>query len=143
MALQIGYTTTEQQHFSTNSPFSTKMSGFNVEDLVIDLFYCFEKNTKRKASLGEYCTFCDIDYRQIIKHVNTKWLSWERAVGRLLQQYDALTCKSYFLSEGMYCYSSSLVDYSIPRFRRRHASFGMPICKPSFTSTSSYKGLTR
>ncbi len=63
---------------------------------MIDLFYWFEKSTKRKASLGEYCTFCDIGYRQIVKHVNTRWLSLERAVS---QQYDAF--KSYFLSEGV------------------------------------------
>ena len=65
---------------------------------MIDLFYWFEKST---ASLGDYCTFCDVDYRQVVKHVNTRWLSLERAVGCVLQQFDAL--KSYFLSEGMYC----------------------------------------
>ena len=65
---------------------------------MIDLFYWFDKSTKRKASLMEYCSFCDIDYREIVKHVNTRWLSLERAVSRVLQQYDAL--KSYFLSEG-------------------------------------------
>ena len=34
-----------------------------------------------------------------MKHVNTRWLSLERAVSRVLRQYDAL--KSYFLSEGV------------------------------------------
>ena len=72
-------------------------SGFNIEDLVVNLFYWFNKSTKRKASLSDYCTFCDIDYRKIVKHVNTRWLSLERATTRTLQQYDAL--KSYFLSE--------------------------------------------
>ena len=76
-----------------------KVSGFSIEDLVVDLYYWFEKSTKRKSSLSEYCSFCDVDYRKIIKHVNTRWLSLERATTRVLQQYDAL--KSYFLSEGM------------------------------------------
>ena len=58
-----------------------------------------DKSTKRKASLGEYCSFCSTEYRQIVKHVNTRWLSLERAVSRVLQQYEAL--KSYFLSEGI------------------------------------------
>lgn len=75
-----------------------QVSGFHVEELVIDLFYWFEKSTKRKANLGEYCVFCDIEYRQIVKHVNTRWLSLERAITRTLQQFDAL--KSYVLSEG-------------------------------------------
>ena len=39
--------------------------GFNVDDVVIDLFYWFEKSTNRKAGLVEYCGFCYIDYRQI------------------------------------------------------------------------------
>ena len=56
------------------------VSGFNVDDLVIDLFYWFDKSTKRKAGMLEYCTFCDINYREIVKHVNTRWLSLERAI---------------------------------------------------------------
>jgi hypothetical protein len=35
------------------------VSGFNVDDMVIDLFYWFEKSINRKAGLVEYCTFCD------------------------------------------------------------------------------------
>ena len=81
------------------------MSGFNVEDLAIDLFYWFDKSTKRKALLSEYCNFCDVQYRDIIKHVNTRWFSLEKAVYRVLQQYDAL--KSYFISQGM------LLEYTI------------------------------
>ena len=87
-----------------------KVSKFNVEDLVIDIFFWFDKSTKRKASLNEYCSFCDIEYRQIVKHVNTRWLSLERAVGRVLQQYDAL--KSYFLSEGVSFPVSFLCHFS-------------------------------
>ena len=30
-----------------------EVTGFNVEDLVIDLFYWFEKSTKRKACLSD------------------------------------------------------------------------------------------
>lgn len=75
------------------------VSNFNVEEMVIDLFYWFDKSTKRKACLAEYCTFCDTSYREIVKHVNTRWLSLERAVGRVLQQFAAL--RSYCLSEGI------------------------------------------
>ena len=71
------------------------VSGFNVDDVVIDLFYWFEKSTNRMV---EYCTFCDVNYRQIVKHVNTRWLRLEQAIFRVLQQYSAL--KRYFLSEG-------------------------------------------
>ncbi len=56
-----------------------KVSKFDVEEMVIDIYYWFDKSTKRKASLSEYCTFCDTSYREIVKHVNTRWLSLERA----------------------------------------------------------------
>ena len=68
--------------------------------MIVDLFYWFNKSTKRKASLDSYCSFCDTSYREIIKHVSTRWLSLGRAVGRTLQQYEVL--KSYFSSEGKF-----------------------------------------
>lgn len=70
-----------------------------MEDLAIDIFYWFDKSTKRKASLQSYCVFCDTSYREVIKHVSTRWLSLERAVARILEKYVAL--QSYFSSEGI------------------------------------------
>ena len=77
-----------------------KVSKFNVEEIVIDLYYWFDKSTKRKANLQRYCVFCDTSYRDIIKHVSTRWLSLEKAINHTLQQYEAL--RSYFISEGSY-----------------------------------------
>uniref|UniRef100_A0A1X7TM57 DUF659 domain-containing protein n=1 Tax=Amphimedon queenslandica TaxID=400682 RepID=A0A1X7TM57_AMPQE len=45
-----------------------EVSGFSVDDFVIDIYYWFDKSTKRKATMAEYCTFCDVTYRDIIKH---------------------------------------------------------------------------
>jgi hypothetical protein len=35
-------------------------SGFNVQDLVVDIFlyYWFDKGIKRKNQLNEFCVFC-------------------------------------------------------------------------------------
>ena len=63
----------------------------------------------------EYCTFCDIEYRNIIKHVNVRWLSLEKAVYRVLQQYDGL--RSYFLSNVCTCTLCAADDHT-PRFIR-------------------------
>ena len=54
--------------------------GFDVEELTIDLFYWFDKSTKRKNGLRDYCKFCDQEYRAVVKHVSTQWLSLELAV---------------------------------------------------------------
>ena len=62
--------------------------------MCIDTCYWFDKSTKRKNGLESYYTFCDQEYRIIIKHVTTCWLSLERAVNRILKQYATL--KSYF-----------------------------------------------
>lgn len=59
----------------------------DVEEIVVDIFYHFSSSTKRKSGLEEYCNFCDIEYRKILKHINVRWLSLEAAVHRILQQY--------------------------------------------------------
>jgi len=70
--------------------------GFDVEDFAIDLYYWFDKSTKRKNDLLKYCEFCDQEYRKVIKHVSTRWLSLQLAVERSLKQYPSL--RSYFRS---------------------------------------------
>lgn len=74
----------------------TSYCNFDLEEFVIDLFYWFDKSTRRKNELACFCSFCDQAYRSIVKHVSTRWLSLESAVERSLKQYQSL--KSYFLS---------------------------------------------
>lgn len=65
---------------------------------MIDNYYYFYKSTKRKSELVEYCLFCDTEYRRVLKHVSTRWLSLELTVDHTLRVYPGL--KSYFGSEG-------------------------------------------
>ena len=44
----------------------TAVTGFDVEDLVVDIFYWFDHSTKRKSKLAEYTDFCDQEFRKII-----------------------------------------------------------------------------
>ena len=64
---------------------------FDVEDHCIDLFYWFDKSTKRKGALKEYFEFC------VIKYISVRWLCLERCIERELKKYVAL--KSYFCPE--------------------------------------------
>ena len=66
---------------------------------MIDNYYYFDKSTKRKSELLEYCMFCDTEYRKVLKHISTRWLSLELAVDRILRVYPGL--RSYFLSKGI------------------------------------------
>ena len=79
--------------------------------MCVDTHYYFDKSTKRKSLLVEFADFLDVEYRQVIKHVNTRWLSLETAVRRNLDMYPAL--KSYFLSN----------TESNPRFKRLKQRF--------------------
>ena len=81
---------------AASSAFSTG-TGFDVEDMMDDLFYWFDYSTKQKNKLVEYAEFCDQEYRQIVKHVSTRWLSLEKSVSWTFTQYASF--KSYFLSE--------------------------------------------
>lgn len=49
-------------------------TGFDLEDHCVDLFYWFDKSTKRKGILKEYCEFCDTDYEAVVKYVSVRWL---------------------------------------------------------------------
>lgn len=113
-----------------------KETGFDVEDILVDLFYWFDKSTKRKNELSSFCEFCNIQYRQVVKHVSTRWLSLEYAVDRTLLQYSGL--RSYFLS----------CDETQARFERLRKHFDQSITEvylmfyqsviPAFTSINLF-----
>ena len=49
----------------------SEMTGFDVEDLAVDVSYWFDKSTKRKAGLEEFCVLCDTTYKEVVSRVNT------------------------------------------------------------------------
>ena len=72
------------------------VSGFDIEDMCVDVYYYFDKSTKRKSTLVQFAQFCDVKYCQVIKQVSTRWLSLEVAVKRSLQMYPALKSCTFF-----------------------------------------------
>ena len=63
-----------------------KIIGISAEELLIDQYYWFDKNTKGKGILLEYMQFCNQGYGKILKHSSTMWLSLERCVQRTLEK---------------------------------------------------------
>ena len=43
-------------------------SGFDVEEIAVDVFYYFDHSTKRKGQLREFAQFCDMESRKMIKY---------------------------------------------------------------------------
>ena len=72
----------------------TKVTKFDIEDFCIDIYCYFDKSRKRKNALQSYAEFCDQENRDILKHVNVRWLSLERVIERILLQYTSLKVKS-------------------------------------------------
>ena len=59
-------------------------------DFFVDLYYYFDKSSKRKEMLHEFQEFTNTKELKILKHCKTRWLRLDRAVKRVLNQWDAL-----------------------------------------------------
>lgn len=73
--------------------------GADTLDVEIEnfLYKTFHIYTVRTENLKEYCEFVDIQYRTLLSHSKTRWLSLFPGIERLLQMFPAL--KSFFLSQ--------------------------------------------
>ena len=72
-------------------------SGFDVEEVAVDVFYYFDHSTKRKGELQGFTQFCNIESWNILKYISTPWLSLQTSVEHILKQYVAL--RSYYLPQ--------------------------------------------
>ena len=63
----------------------------SVDDLLIEIYYNFKYSAKRVQEYSDILTeFSEIEPLRIIKHCTTRWLSLERCLKRLLDQWPAL-----------------------------------------------------
>lgn len=74
-----------------------QLGAFDMDSLVLKVFNFFSIYTVRTAELKEFCDFVDIEYRNLLYHSKTRWLSLMPAVHRILQMFPAL--RSYFRSQ--------------------------------------------
>ncbi|XP_062846069.1 uncharacterized protein LOC134310015 [Trichomycterus rosablanca] len=88
-----------------------EVTGFDPEDLAVDVGHWFRGSTNRK----EFCELHEYDYMEILQRISIRWLSLERCLTRILQQYEPLT--SYFKSS----------NEKQPRFRRLVDAFCNPL----------------
>lgn len=71
---------------------------FDVESLVLKIYSEFSAYAKRTESLKSFHAFLNIEYRELLRHVPTRWLSLLPAIERLLSNWPAL--RAYFIEEG-------------------------------------------
>jgi hypothetical protein len=72
----------------------------DVKAIVHKTFQYFHIYSVRMEKLKEFCDFVDVEYKQILGSVKTRWLLLQPAVTRVISMFPAL--KLYFLSQE-YC----------------------------------------
>jgi hypothetical protein len=68
----------------------------DVEATVDKIFQYFHIYTVRVEELKKFCDFVDIEYKQFLRNVKTRWLSLQPAIARVIDMFPGL--KYYFLS---------------------------------------------
>jgi hypothetical protein len=71
---------------------------FDTENVVLKIFAEFSNSAKKRETLKECFEFCKSDFREVIGHVPTRWLSLFKAVDRVILSWRPI--KSYFLALG-------------------------------------------
>lgn len=75
---------------------AVKTLPLKIDKLLIDIYYHFHHSVKRVSSLTEYADFCEVEFKTILKHCNTRWLSLTKALKRTLDMWEPLS--AYFNS---------------------------------------------
>ncbi len=108
------------------------VSGFDIEDHQVDLYYYFKKSTHRKGILQEYLDFTDLQWENIVRYVQTRWLSLETCCDKELRKFPAL--QSMFNSrtkdsnkEDIGNDDEDVGDNGGTRFRRLKSAFQNPL----------------
>ena len=67
---------------------ATKVLPLKVDELLVDIYYHFHYSVNRITSLKEYAEFCCVEFKRVLKHCDTRWLSLTRAVNCTLEMWE-------------------------------------------------------
>ncbi|XP_067668324.1 uncharacterized protein [Haliotis asinina] len=70
---------------------------FNIDEILVDIYYYLDKSSKRLSGLGEWQKLYDVEHKTILRHVSTRWLSIGKSLDRVLENWNAL--KQFFHEE--------------------------------------------
>ena len=69
----------------------------DIENNINKIYQYFSIYTVKTEQLKEYCKFANCEYKRLLCHSKTRWLSLFSGISRLLKMFSLL--KSYFLSQ--------------------------------------------
>ena len=75
----------------------TDTMSIDIDNLIFKIYQYFYIYIVRTEKLKEFCTFVDIEYKKLLSHSSTRWLSLFPGIARLIQIFPAL--RSFFLSQ--------------------------------------------
>ena len=73
----------------------TERMNIDIENNINKIYQYFAIYTVRTEQLKEYCEFANCEYKRLLSHSKTRWLSLFPGTSRLLEMLSFL--KSYFL----------------------------------------------
>lgn len=69
----------------------------NIDQFAIDLHFFFKLSAARREDYREICELTDVTAHYVLKHCQTRWLSLDKVLVRIIEQYANL--KEYFLNK--------------------------------------------
>jgi hypothetical protein len=69
----------------------------DIECIIFKIYQYFHIYTVRTEQLKEYCDFVEIQYKKLLSHSTTRWLSLCPSISRIINMFSA--SKSFFLSQ--------------------------------------------
>ncbi|CAB4045860.1 Hypothetical predicted protein [Paramuricea clavata] len=67
----------------------------DLEDLCRDIYAHFHRSSKRQGVYKEFQSFFDVEPHKLLSPAQTRWLSFQACINRILEQYEAL--KQHFI----------------------------------------------
>lgn len=74
-------------------PHAVDRLSVDVENILGKKYSHFSIYTVRVETLKEFCSFVEINYKQILNYSKTRWLSLYPVINRVLQSYRATFCQ--------------------------------------------------
>lgn len=105
----------------------------NLEDLCRNIPAYFHMSPKRTESLKQFQDFVKIDHHKLLTAANTRWLSLQACIDRILEQYDAL---KLFFTEAVFQDPSNTNDFILTSLNNpfNHAFLHFMSCVFSVTN---------
>lgn len=78
--------------------FAIKGLDVDIESIVLKMYSEFSSSALKTKKLKDCFEFAQIEYKELLRHISTRWLSLMPAIDRLVYSWPAV--KHYFLSKG-------------------------------------------